>query len=279
METASRLTGPWTSTTSSAPSWTGPVRPPGNSRRWGSTASTRPRPPTSPSSRCCWPPSTPRRIRVFTNIAVAFARSPMDLAQVSDDLQRLSGGRFVLGLGSQIRPHIEHRYSMEWSRPVARMGEMVGAIKAIHRTWNERVPLAFRGEIYRHTLMTPFFDPGPNPYGSPPVWVAALGPADDGQGGRGRRRRADPPVPHRHVRPRAHHAGGRGRPGAVGPDSARTFTVHATPIVCTGTHRRGARARRGTVCAGCSRSTGRRPRTASRSRPTAGASCRPSSTR
>jgi len=173
------------------------------------------------------------RIRVFTNIAVAFARSPMDLAQVSDDLQRLSDGRFVLGLGSQIRPHIEHRYSMEWSRPVARMGEVVGAIKAIHRTWNDRVPLAFRGEIYRHTLMTPFFDPGPNPHGPPPVWVAALGPqmtakaAEVGDGvlvhpfhtGTYLREHTTPAV-----------AAGLARSGRNRSD----FTVHATPIICTG---------------------------------------------
>jgi probable F420-dependent oxidoreductase len=116
------------------------------------------------------------RATLFTSIAIAFARNPMDLAQTADSLQRLCGGRFALGLGSQIRPHIENRFSMPWSRPVARMREMVGAIKAIQRTWDERVPLDFRGECYRHTLMTPFFDPGPSPFGAPPVWVAGLGP-------------------------------------------------------------------------------------------------------
>jgi probable F420-dependent oxidoreductase len=173
------------------------------------------------------------RVRLFTNIAVAFARSPMDLALMSDDLQRMSGGRFVLGLGSQIRPHIEHRYSMTWSRPVARMGEMVGAIKAIHRCWNDGVPLDFRGEIYRHTLMTPFFDPGPNPHGAPPVWVAALGPqmtakaAEVGDGvlvhpfhsGTFVREHTTPAV-----------AAGLARRGRSRAD----FTVHATPIICTG---------------------------------------------
>ena len=104
------------------------------------------------------------RARVFTNIAVAFARSPMDLAQTSFDLQRLSGGRFVLGLGSQIRPHIEHRYSMDWSRPGRAHGRD-GRARSRRSTarGSERVPLDFQGEIYRHTLMTPFFDPGPNP--------------------------------------------------------------------------------------------------------------------
>jgi probable F420-dependent oxidoreductase len=116
------------------------------------------------------------RATLFTSIAIAFARSPMDLAQVADSLQRLSGGRFALGLGSQIRPHIENRYSMPWTSPIPRMREMVQAIKAIQRTWQEGVPLEFRGEYFRHTLMTPFFDPGPNPDGPPPVWVAGLGP-------------------------------------------------------------------------------------------------------
>ena len=116
------------------------------------------------------------RITLFTNIAVAFARNPMDLAQQANDVQLLSRGRFILGLGSQIRPHIENRFSMPWSHPVQRMRELVLAVKAIHRAWNERTSLDFRGEYYRDTLMTPVFDPGPNPYGPPPVYVAALGP-------------------------------------------------------------------------------------------------------
>jgi probable F420-dependent oxidoreductase len=116
------------------------------------------------------------RATLFTSIAIAFARNPMDLAQMADSLQRLAGGRFALGLGSQIRPHIENRYSMPWSSPVPRMREMVSAIKSIQRTWQDGVPLDFRGSCYRHTLMTPFFDPGPNPFDPPPVWVAGLGP-------------------------------------------------------------------------------------------------------
>jgi probable F420-dependent oxidoreductase len=116
------------------------------------------------------------RIELMTNIAVAFARSPMDLAQIANDLQLASAGRFILGLGSQIRPHIEKRFSMPWGRPVARMREMVEAIRAIHRCWNEGARLDFRGDFYTHTLMTPFFAPGPNPFGAPPIFVAALGP-------------------------------------------------------------------------------------------------------
>lgn len=117
-----------------------------------------------------------RRIALMTAVAVAFARSPMIVAQLADDLQRLSEGRFLLGLGSQIRPHVEKRFGQPWSRPAARMREFVLALRAIWRCWNEGEPLRFDGEFYRHTLMTPFFHPGPNPHGAPSVWLAGVGP-------------------------------------------------------------------------------------------------------
>ena len=116
------------------------------------------------------------RATLFSNIAVAFARSPLDLAQTANDLQLAARGRFVLGVGSQIRAHITRRFSMPWHQPVEQMRDLVAAIKAIQAAWQDRTPLAYRGTHYRHTLMTPFFDPGPNPYGPPPVWVAGLGP-------------------------------------------------------------------------------------------------------
>lgn len=100
----------------------------------------------------------------------------MTLATQANDLHLLSEGRFHLGLGSQIRPHIERRFSMPWSAPADRMRDLVMAIRAIWATWNDRVPLDFEGEHYRHTLMTPFFDPGPNPYGAPPIWLGGVGP-------------------------------------------------------------------------------------------------------
>jgi probable F420-dependent oxidoreductase len=100
----------------------------------------------------------------------------MLLAHAAHDLQELSRGRFVLGLGSQIRPHIEKRFSMPWSRPAARMRELVLAIRAIWARWNRGEPLRFRGEFYTHTLMTPFFDPGPNPFGEPRIFLAGVGP-------------------------------------------------------------------------------------------------------
>jgi probable F420-dependent oxidoreductase len=116
------------------------------------------------------------RLEIATGVAIAFARSPMIVAQTANDVQTLSKGRFLLGLGSQVRAHIEKRFSMPWSRPAARMREYVQAIRAIWRAWETRERLDFRGEFYTHTLMTPFFSPGPNPFGTPRVFVAGVGP-------------------------------------------------------------------------------------------------------
>lgn len=116
------------------------------------------------------------RIELMTSIAVAFARSPMTLALQAHDLQVHSGGRFVLGLGSQIKAHVQYRFSMPWSRPADRMRELILAVRAIWRSWNEDTPLEFKGEFYTHTLMPPFFRPEPSPSGPPPVLLAAVGP-------------------------------------------------------------------------------------------------------
>jgi len=113
-------------------------------------------------------------ITLGTAIAVAFARNPMTTAYLAQDLQTLSRGRFVLGLGTQIRPHIEKRFSQIWSRPVERMREFVGALRAIFCAWGDGSRLEFRGEFYTHTLMTPMFVP-PLPYGSPPIYLAGVG--------------------------------------------------------------------------------------------------------
>jgi probable F420-dependent oxidoreductase len=115
-------------------------------------------------------------IQLGTGIAVAFARSPMTVAYAANDLQLLSNGRFILGLGSQVRAHIERRFSMPWSHPASRMREYVAALRAIWRSWQEGSTLKFEGEYYRHTLMPAFFRPPPNPFGAPPVMVAAVGP-------------------------------------------------------------------------------------------------------
>lgn len=115
------------------------------------------------------------RIQLATGIAVAFARNPMTLAMLANDMHQLSKGRFILGLGSQIKPHITKRFSMPWSHPAPRMRELILAIRAIWASWATDGTLDFRGEFYTHTLMTPFFNPGPNPFGNPPVLVAAVG--------------------------------------------------------------------------------------------------------
>jgi probable F420-dependent oxidoreductase len=115
-------------------------------------------------------------IRVGTGIAVALARNPMLVAVQANDIQAFSGGRFSLGLGAQIKPHIERRFSMDYSKPAARMREFILAVRAIWKAWEESSPLEFEGDFYTHTLMTPMFDPGPNPHGNPPVQLAAVGP-------------------------------------------------------------------------------------------------------
>ncbi|MDH6280898.1 TIGR03617 family F420-dependent LLM class oxidoreductase [Prescottella agglutinans] len=115
-------------------------------------------------------------VDLMTNVAIALPRSPMHLAHTAYDLQTLSRGRFRLGLGSQIRPHIEKRYGAQWSRPAARMRETVLALKAIFDAWEGNSRLRFEGEFTTHTLMPPTFDPGPNPYGPPPICLGALGP-------------------------------------------------------------------------------------------------------
>ncbi|MHB1988901.1 MAG: LLM class F420-dependent oxidoreductase [Acidimicrobiales bacterium] len=118
---------------------------------------------------------TTERLQLGTGITVAFGRSPMTTATMANDVQLLSKGRLLLGLGSQIKPHIERRYSMPWSHPAARMREYIQALHAIWDAWHGGTKLDFHGEFYTHSLMTPFFDPGANPYGKPKVFLAAVG--------------------------------------------------------------------------------------------------------
>lgn len=120
--------------------------------------------------------TTTTTLGLGTAVAIAFARTPMTLANTAYDLQLVTKGRFVLGLGTQVRPHVERRFGMPWSRPVERMREMVQAIRAIWDCWEGRGDLRFEGEIYRHTLMIPAFNPGSNPYGPPPIWLGGFGP-------------------------------------------------------------------------------------------------------
>ena len=116
-------------------------------------------------------------IELGTSIAVAFARNPMTVANIGWDLQAYSEGRFILGLGSQIKPHIEKRFSMPWSQPVKRMREFVLAMREIWSCWQTGARLDFEGDFYTHTLMTPMFTPEPLAHGFPKVFVAAVGEA------------------------------------------------------------------------------------------------------
>ncbi|KKW65744.1 TIGR03617 family F420-dependent LLM class oxidoreductase [Mycolicibacterium elephantis] len=120
--------------------------------------------------------STVPDLDLMTNVAIAFPRNPIQLAHQANDMQLLAQGRFILGLGTQVRAQVEKRYGAAFDRPVARMKEMVGALRAVFAAWSTGGRLDFRGEFYRHTLMTPTFDPGPNPYGPPPIYLGALGP-------------------------------------------------------------------------------------------------------
>lgn len=115
-------------------------------------------------------------LALYTNVAISLPRSPMHLAQQAWDLQRASGGRFLLGLGTQVRRHVEQRYGARWEAPVAQQREWLLAIRAIFAAWQDRVPLAFEGRWTRHTYQPPLFDPGPLPTGPPPVLIGAVGP-------------------------------------------------------------------------------------------------------
>ena len=116
------------------------------------------------------------RVQIGTSIAVAFARSPMSTAISAYDVHRLSGGRLILGLGSQIKPHITRRYDMPWSKPADRMREYISAVRAIWNSWQTDEKLDFRGDFYAHTLMPPLFNPGPLGFASPEIWLAGVGP-------------------------------------------------------------------------------------------------------
>jgi probable F420-dependent oxidoreductase len=118
-----------------------------------------------------------QQVELGTSIAIALARSPMSLAYTAYDLQRLSRGRFVLGLGSQVKAHVTRRFSMPWAEPVARMREFVLALRAIWESWTDGTTLDFRGDFYQHTLMPPTFVPAPHTFGLPAVWLAGVGPS------------------------------------------------------------------------------------------------------
>ena len=115
-----------------------------------------------------------RSLDLGTSVAIAFSRSPMETAQTAWDLQDLSGGRFILGLGTQVKAHITRRFSMPWDRPAARLREYILALRAIWESFQTEGPLNFEGEFYRHTLMTPFFNPGPIEHPEVPGFIAGV---------------------------------------------------------------------------------------------------------
>ena len=115
-------------------------------------------------------------VKLRTSIALAFARSPMDMAYIAWDLQAMSGGRFALGLGSQVRGHIVRRFSMDWSAPAPRMREYIQALRHIWNAWQNREPIRFHGDHYNFNLMPPFFNPGPIENPDMKVFISAVNP-------------------------------------------------------------------------------------------------------
>ncbi|MGA9531453.1 MAG: TIGR03617 family F420-dependent LLM class oxidoreductase [Anaerolineales bacterium] len=116
-------------------------------------------------------------IGLGTAIAVAFARSPGTVAYTAWDLAAASGGRFMLGLGTQVRAHIERRFGLDWPEPPAEgLREFVGAVRALWASWQHGEKLAYRGDRYKLTLMTPFFNPGPIDHPEIPIFLAGVNP-------------------------------------------------------------------------------------------------------
>ncbi len=120
--------------------------------------------------------ATTSRIKLGTSIAVAFPRSPMILAHTSWDLQAASGGRFFLGLGTQVKGHNERRFSVKWESPSPKLREVISALRAIWECWQNGTQLDFKGKFYQFTLMTPFFSPGPIKHPKIPIYVAGVNP-------------------------------------------------------------------------------------------------------
>ncbi|MEV8638842.1 TIGR03617 family F420-dependent LLM class oxidoreductase [Streptosporangium sp. NPDC051023] len=181
------------------------------------------------------------RVAVRTGLAVVFARNPMTTAMLANDLQLVSKGRFALGIGSQLQTHITKRFSMPWSKPAPRMREYILALRAIWKCFATDGRIRFRGEFYRHTVMSPFFNPGPNPYGEPPILVAGVGPMMTQLAGEladgflahiisTRRLLEDVTIP---ALREAREGAGKSMDG---------FELHATPIVATGNNEEELRA-------------------------------------
>ncbi|GAA4752921.1 LLM class F420-dependent oxidoreductase [Nocardioides endophyticus] len=172
------------------------------------------------------------RIQLGTGIAVAFARNPMNVASMAHDLQRLSNGRFMLGLGTQVRAHVTRRFSMPWTHPAARMREFVLALHSIWGAWESGDRLSFAGEFYTHTLMSPMFTPDDHGHGTPPVVVAAVGELMTEVAGEvGDGLLCHSFVTEHYLRQHVLTALARGRERSARPD----FQVVGGPFVATGT--------------------------------------------
>ncbi|WP_322822957.1 LLM class F420-dependent oxidoreductase [Chloroflexus sp.] len=115
-----------------------------------------------------------QQLTIGTAVAIAFPRSPMVTAQIAWDLAGFSGGRFILGLGTQVKAHIERRFSSVWDSPVGRLRDYIGALRAIWYCWQTGGKLDYRGQYYQHTLMTPFFSPGPIAHPDIPIYIAGV---------------------------------------------------------------------------------------------------------
>ena len=194
----------------------GPARPPQHKRRRATTGSGRRRRRTTRSSRSCWRRSTTEQVELGTGIAVAFARNPMTLAQIAWDLQAASKGRFILGLGSQIKPHITKRFSMPWSHPAARMREMILAIRAIWASLERRHEARLPGRLLHAHADDAVLQPRSQPARRRQDLPGRRRRADDRGRGRGVRRLPLPRVHHRALpagghaaRPRAWRRQGR----------------------------------------------------------------------
>ncbi|SEG44061.1 probable F420-dependent oxidoreductase, MSMEG_2256 family [Saccharopolyspora kobensis] len=176
---------------------------------------------------------TTKDIGLGTAVTVALARSPMTVACSANDLHRLSGGRLVLGLGSQLPVHLANRMAMPGNRPVDRMRDFIGALRSIWASWNDEEPLAYRGEFYSFTLSSEFFNPPPNPHGAPAIFLGAAGPRMAELAGEIADGLIAPPfASRRHLTDLLLPAVERGL--AKAGRSRESFTVVAMPLIATG---------------------------------------------
>ena len=218
------------------------------------------------------------RIKLGTNIATVFSRSPMITAHIAWDLQKASGGRFTLGLGTQVKAHNERRFSVKFESPGPKMAEAIRAIRAIWDYWQNGTQLDFKGRFYTFDVMTPFFNPGPIEHPRIPIFIAAREPVHVRRGGRAVRRPARASVQQPEVPARGRPPRRRGRAPEVRAHPEGLHLRHVLASWSWATRRRSGPSRRA-WSSSRSPSTPRRAPTSPCSRPTAGRTSRRSSTR